>query len=102
VGIEANNQSSVSSSTTGHENRDGIARALRPHRSTDGSELAPTRQLFVANMLYEVTAEDLKVEMEKFGEVLSSRIAMQNGRSRGSVFPFGTFSRWSLKRLENH
>ncbi|KAI9776582.1 MAG: hypothetical protein M1839_009486 [Geoglossum umbratile] len=64
-------------------NREDSVAPPRPHRRLDGSELPPTRQLYVANLLYDVTKEDLRTEMEEFGEVVSSKIIMQNDISRG-------------------
>jgi RNA recognition motif-containing protein len=90
--IESNDQPAVSSPITEPGNGGELARAFRPHRNADGSELTPTTQLFVGNMLYDVTSDDLKQEMANFGEVLGSRIVMRNGRSRGFVFPFDAFS----------
>ncbi|KAH0558579.1 hypothetical protein GP486_004768 [Trichoglossum hirsutum] len=91
VEIEAINQPAVSSSTAGNEGRDASTRISRPPGNTDGPALAPTRHIFVANMLFDVTADDLKTEMEQFGEVLSSKIATKDGRSRG--FGYVEFSK---------
>ncbi|KAI9764633.1 MAG: hypothetical protein M1840_008130 [Geoglossum simile] len=64
-------------------NRENTSAPSRSHRRSDGSELPPTHQLYVANLLYDVTKEDLRAEMEEFGEVVSSKIIMQNDVSRG-------------------
>jgi RNA recognition motif. (a.k.a. RRM, RBD, or RNP domain) len=86
--VERNDNSSP---RTLNINRGDSIAPPRSHRRLDGSELPPTRQLYVANLLYDVTKDDLKAEMEEFGEVVSSRIIMQNDVSRGFVLPLYPF-----------
>ena len=85
--VERNDNRVVSPPRTFNINREDTSASPRSHRRLDGSELPPTRQLYVANLLYDVTKEDLRVEMEEFGEVVSSKIIMQNDVSRGFVLP---------------
>ena len=57
-------------------------------RGPDSSDPAPvpSKNLYVGNLFFDVTAEDLKKEMERFGTVTDIRIVMDNrGLSKGYV-----------------
>lgn len=46
----------------------------------------PAKTLYVGNLFFDVTAEDLRKEMERFGTVTDIRIVMDNrGLSKGCV-----------------
>lgn len=48
--------------------------------------VSPSKSLYVGNLFFDVTIEDLKKEMQRFGTVLDVRIIMDNrGLSKGYV-----------------
>lgn len=57
----------------------------RPRRARD-NDVAPHKMLYIGNLYYEVTAEQLKNVFSRFGEVASVKIVYDNrGLSRGYV-----------------
>lgn len=60
-------------------------------------DLQPTNSVYVGNLLFEVTPQDLEREFAAYGEIVSSRIAQDpRGLSKGYVYPP---SSWSIRNL---
>ena len=65
---------------------DSNSSGTRHRRPREGEEVAPNKQLYIGNLYYEVTAEQLKNVFSRFGEVSSVKIVYDNrGLSRGYV-----------------
>jgi len=63
---------------------DSNSSRTRHRKSREGEVAAPNKQLYIGNLYYEVTGEQLKKVFSKFGEVASVRIVYDNrGLSRG-------------------
>ena len=101
--------STISSTTQGVTERasdaaEGVAQAMGRARDTvthtaeaaagglgfgsdrDSEPAPPVKTLYVGNLFFDVTAEDLKKEMERFGTVTDIRIVLDNrGLSKGYV-----------------
>lgn len=59
---------------------------LGSSRGLDRPNPSPSKSLYVGNLFFDVTVEDLKKEMERFGTVLDVRIILDDrGLSKGYV-----------------
>jgi nucleolin len=62
------------------------ATAQRPSKPRTPRNTTPNNMLYIGNLYYEVTAEQLKRVFSKFGELESTKIVYDNrGLSRGYV-----------------
>lgn len=72
------------SSRFGEEPVDGMRPNSRPPL-----ELEPSNSLYIGNILFEVTPQDLEREFAPFGEIVSAKIAQDaRGLSKGYVIIF--------------
>ncbi len=72
----------------GDRNDRGIARGGDRERAPAERILAPTTGIYVGNLLFDVTADDLKREFEQFGPIQSVKVATDvRGLSKGYVLP---------------
>jgi RNA recognition motif-containing protein len=84
---EAHNDPTDANATIGQDALSEVAKESKPRQRREKSDTPPNKTLYIGNLYYEVTTDQLKKVFSRFGEIENVKIVYDNrGLSRGFAY----------------